>query len=61
MDNSHRFFVVVKRLTVGALYIAGMPAGSDTRGLFNGLLIWGLSMSLVGALICWLLFGVRSI
>ncbi len=46
--------------TVGALYIAGMPPGSDTRGLFNGLLIWGLSMSVVGAVICWLLFGLHA-
>jgi di/tricarboxylate transporter len=43
--------------TVGALYIAGAAAGSDTRKLFNGLLAWGLSMTLVGALLCWLLFG----
>jgi di/tricarboxylate transporter len=45
--------------TVGALYIAGMPPGTDTRGLFNGLLVWGLSMSVVGAVICWLFFGLR--
>lgn len=44
--------------TVGALYIAGMPPGSDSKKLFNQLLVWGLSMSLVGALICWLLFGL---
>lgn len=46
--------------TVGALYIAGLPPGSDTRSLFNGLLIWGLSMSVVGALVCWLLFGLGA-
>jgi len=45
--------------TVGALFIAGAAAGSDTRRLFNGLLLWGLSMSIVGALMCWLLFGFR--
>jgi di/tricarboxylate transporter len=44
--------------TVGALYIAGMPPGSDSKRLFNQLLVWGLSMSVVGALICWLLFGL---
>lgn len=44
--------------TVGALYIAGLPPGSDTRALFNGLLVWGLSMTLVGALLCWVLFGL---
>lgn len=46
--------------TVGALFIAGAAAGSDTRRLFNGLLIWGLSMSLVGAALCWILFGFRA-
>jgi hypothetical protein len=45
--------------TVGALFIAGAAAGSDTRRLFNSLLIWGLSMSVVGAMLCWILFGLR--
>jgi di/tricarboxylate transporter len=44
--------------TVGALFIAGAAPGSDVRALFNSLLLWGLSMSLVGALLCWLLFGL---
>jgi di/tricarboxylate transporter len=43
--------------TVGALYIAGAAPGSDVRKLFNGLLVWGVSMSAVGALLCWVLFG----
>jgi hypothetical protein len=43
--------------TVGALFIAGAAAGTDTRKLFNGLLIWGLSMALVGAVLCYVLFG----
>jgi di/tricarboxylate transporter len=43
--------------TVGALFIAGAAAGTDTRKLFNGLLFWGLSMSLVGAVLCYVLFG----
>ena len=43
--------------TVGALFLAGAPPGSDTRALFNGLLLWGLSMAVVGAALCWLLFG----
>lgn len=43
--------------TVGALFLAGAPAGSDTRVLFNALLAWGLSMSIVGAFLCWILFG----
>jgi hypothetical protein len=43
--------------TVGALFIAGAPPGTNTRALFNGLLVWGLSMSVVGAAICWIAFG----
>ena len=43
--------------TVGALFIASAAAGTDTRRLFNALLVWGLSMSVVGAAICWLLFA----
>jgi di/tricarboxylate transporter len=44
--------------TVGALYIAGAAPGTDTRKLFNQLLAWGLSMTLVGALLCYLVFGI---
>lgn len=43
--------------TVGALYIAGAAPGTDTRKLFNQLLAWGLSMTLVGAVLCYVLFG----
>jgi hypothetical protein len=43
--------------TVGALFIASAAPGTDTRRLFNGLLFWGLSMSLVGAALCYVLFG----
>jgi hypothetical protein len=46
--------------TVGALYIAGLQPGSDSKALFNALLVWGLSMSVVGALLCWLLFGFSA-
>ena len=35
--------------TVGALYIAGAAPGTDARKLFNALLAWGLSMTVVGA------------
>jgi di/tricarboxylate transporter len=41
--------------TTGALCLAGVPA-DESRGLFNRLLAWGLSMSVVGALLCWLVF-----
>jgi di/tricarboxylate transporter len=46
--------------TVGALYLAAAAPGTDTRALFNGLLVWGLSMAVVGAGLCWLLFGIAS-
>jgi di/tricarboxylate transporter len=45
--------------TVGALFMAGAAAGTDTRRLFNSLLAWGFSMAFVGAALCWLLFGLR--
>jgi di/tricarboxylate transporter len=43
--------------TVGALFLAAAPPGTDTRAMFNALLAWGLSMTVVGALLCWILFG----
>jgi di/tricarboxylate transporter len=43
--------------TVGALFIAGAAPGTDVRRLFNGLLAWGLSMAVVGAALCWAMFG----
>lgn len=42
--------------TIGALCIASAPIG-DARSLFNRLLAWGLSMSVVGGVVCYLLFG----
>jgi di/tricarboxylate transporter len=44
--------------TIGALCVASLPAGYDSKKLFNQLLAWGLSMTAVGALICWVLFGL---
>jgi di/tricarboxylate transporter len=43
--------------TVGALFIASAAPGTDTRRLFNALLAWGLSMTVVGAVLCWAVFG----
>lgn len=43
--------------TVGALYMASAAPGTDTKKLFNQLLWWGLSMSVVGGILCKLLFG----
>ena len=42
--------------TLGALCLAAAAPGTDSRKLFNQLLAWGLSMSLVGAAVCWLVF-----
>lgn len=42
--------------TIGALCIAAV-SGDASRKLFNQLLAWGLSMTVVGALICYLVFG----
>jgi Na+/H+ antiporter NhaD/arsenite permease-like protein len=42
--------------TIGALCIAAV-SGDESRRLFNQLLAWGLSMTVVGALICYLVFG----
>ena len=41
--------------TIGALCLAGASV-EDSRPLFNKLLAWGLSMSVVGALLCWAAF-----
>jgi Na+/H+ antiporter NhaD/arsenite permease-like protein len=43
--------------TIGALCIAGIPAGDASRRLFNQMLAWGMSMTVVGAVICWILFA----
>lgn len=42
--------------TIGALCLAALPATADARKVFNQLLAWGLSMTVVGAAICWMLF-----
>jgi di/tricarboxylate transporter len=44
--------------TLGALCLAAAPPGTDTRRLFNQLLAWGVSMTLVAALVCWIFFGL---
>jgi Na+/H+ antiporter NhaD/arsenite permease-like protein len=43
--------------TIGALCVASASVSEDRRKLFNKVLAWGLSMSLVGALFCYLFFG----
>jgi Na+/H+ antiporter NhaD/arsenite permease-like protein len=41
--------------TIGALCLAGSPV-EDARDLFNKLLAWGMSMTIVGAALCYFLF-----
>jgi hypothetical protein len=47
--------------TLGALCIAAAPAHENRTQLFNKLLLWGLSMSVVGALVCYFFFGVLGL
>lgn len=42
--------------TIGALCIASAPADAHRSRLFNQMLVWGLSMAVVGAVVCFLLF-----
>jgi Na+/H+ antiporter NhaD/arsenite permease-like protein len=42
--------------TIGALCLAGVAAADEHRALFNKLLAWGLSMAVVGAVICYVMF-----
>lgn len=44
--------------TIGALCIASAPATADRRLLFNQVMMWGLSMAVVGAGLCYLMFEV---
>ncbi len=43
--------------TIGAICVASASASEDRRSLFNKALYWGLSMAVVGALICQIFFG----
>lgn len=47
--------------TLGALCISCADPKEDRDKLFRNLLIWGLSMSVVGAVVCWLFFGVLKV
>jgi Na+/H+ antiporter NhaD/arsenite permease-like protein len=42
--------------TIGALCIAAIAPTEDPRALFNKLLVWGMSMTIVGAILCYVLF-----
>lgn len=43
--------------TLGALCIAALPAGHEPAKLFRSLLLWGLSMTVGGALFCQFFIG----
>ena len=47
--------------TIGALCLAGIPRPEDVRPTFNKLLAWGLSMTVIGAALCWLMFWVLGL
>ncbi|MCI0722960.1 MAG: C4-dicarboxylate ABC transporter [Acidobacteria bacterium] len=44
--------------TLGALCVAHASPSQDRTKLFNQLLAWGLSMAVVGAVVCFVLFGL---
>lgn len=45
--------------TLGAISLAAAPDEVRAR-LFNQLLVWGLSMAVVGAIVCWVFFGLLA-
>lgn len=47
--------------TLGALCIACAGDHEDKGKLFRNLLIWGLSMSVVGAIVCYVFFGLLGL
>ena len=42
--------------TTGALCIAAIASGESIRSVFNKLLVWGLSMTIVGGVFCYIFF-----
>ena len=47
--------------TSGAIYLANAHASENKSALFKNLLIWGVSMSVVGAIIAWVAFSLLRI
>lgn len=47
--------------TLGALCIASAAEHEDKAKLFRNLMLWGLSMSVVGALVCYVAFGLLGL
>ncbi|HMN12509.1 MAG TPA: SLC13 family permease [Bellilinea sp.] len=44
--------------TTGAIFVAGAPVSVDRKPLYNGLLVYGLAMSVIGAVMVWLFYTV---
>lgn len=44
--------------TIGAICVAAYAGTEDRQALFNKVLAWGLSMAVVGAVVCWVFFGL---
>jgi di/tricarboxylate transporter len=42
--------------TTGAMCLAGIADPGQVRPTYNKLLAWGMSMTVIGALICWIAF-----
>jgi di/tricarboxylate transporter len=42
--------------TTGAMCLTGIADTKDVRPVYNRLLAWGASMTVVGAILCWLMF-----
>jgi len=47
--------------TTGAVFIANAGPSADKTRLFRNMLIWGLSMSVIGAVVSWLAFTVLGL
>ena len=42
--------------TTGAMCLAGIADPAHVRPTYNKLLAWGMSMTVIGALLCWIAF-----
>ena len=44
--------------TIGAICLAAYTGAEGRQTLFNQILAWGLAMAVVGAVVCWVFFGL---
>lgn len=47
--------------TTGAVFVSGAPDHIDSKPLYKGMMIWGFSMAIFGAILCWVLFTIIGI